>query len=260
MAQHKTGLYGQKAAFFDLDGTLACHNLPPHPEDVVAIREFRQRGHLAFLCTGRSTGFLYDDILDIGFDGIVAGAGAYIVMGDKLIFRRVVTPEQLHRIIPYFTAARQTCILEGERSMFLAFNAGDAVRPHPLISSADITDSWAAENPITKLTIYGQVDGAACRMLGREFSVIQHPTYAEIIPGGCSKGDGIRRILAVTGIEQRNTLAFGDSHNDLDMLQYAGLGVAMGNADETVRAAADYVTSPQNEAGVAKALYKFVLL
>lgn len=249
----------QKAAFFDLDGTLACHNLPPLPEDVDAIREFRRRGHLAFLCTGRSTGFLYDDVLNIGFDGIVAGAGAYIEVGGALLFRRVITGEQLRRITTYFTAVRQTCILEGEHSMFLAFNAGDAVRPHPMISPADITMSWTEQNPITKLTIYGQVDGDARQMLGEELSVIQHPTYAEIIPGGCSKGDGIRRVLAVTGISREDALAFGDSHNDLDMLQYAGLGVAMGNADETVRAAADYVTATQPEAGVAKALYKFVL-
>ena len=61
------------------------------------------------------------------------------------------------------------------------------------------------------------------------------------------------------GISQENSLAFGDSYNDLDMLRYAGFSVAMGIADETVRAAADYVTDTQENAGVSKALWKFLL-
>lgn len=246
----------RKAAFFDLDGTLACHSGPPCPADVEAIRAFRRLGHLAVLCTGRSAGFLYPAVLDIGFDGIISGAGARVVLQDTLLYRRTVSGTALRRVLPYFARTGQPCVLEGEQGMFIIGEVKGRRLPYEPLTDPFLPDGWAEEHPISKLTLYGQLSAEALAWLGDDFHVIQHPTYAEACPAGCSKSDGMRRLLEAAGIYRENSLAFGDSHNDLDMLRYAGIGVAMGIADDEVRAAADLVTDRQENAGVAQALYR----
>ena len=81
----------------------------------------------------------------------------------------------------------------------------------------------------------------------------------EINATGANKGDALLQLAEYLGIKQEETMAFGDGENDITMLRTAGIGVAMGNAEPSVKAAADYVTVTNNEAGVAAAIRKFVL-
>jgi hydroxymethylpyrimidine pyrophosphatase-like HAD family hydrolase len=91
-------------------------------------------------------------------------------------------------------------------------------------------------------------------------SVIDHERFIEALPAGCSKANGMQRVLDVLGIDKANSIAFGDSRNDLDMLLYAGVGVAMGNAPDVVIQAANYVTTSLSENGVAHAIDHLKLL
>lgn len=78
--------------------------------------------------------------------------------------------------------------------------------------------------------------------------------YLEIIPHNINKGQGLREICRLLGISPQQTIAFGDAENDIPMLHAAGMGVAMGNAAESVKAAADRVTISNNRDGIAFAL------
>lgn len=92
-------------------------------------------------------------------------------------------------------------------------------------------------------------------MLPENLTVVQTAAfYLEVIPRAINKGQGIRDICRMTGILPEETIAFGDAENDIAMLQRAGVGVAMGNADEKVKAAADRVTLSNNRDGIAVAL------
>ena len=81
----------------------------------------------------------------------------------------------------------------------------------------------------------------------------------EINAAGADKGGALLRLAEYLGIAREETMAFGDGENDLSMIKMAGLGVAMENGEEFVKAAADYVTVTNNEAGVAAAIRRFVL-
>lgn len=81
----------------------------------------------------------------------------------------------------------------------------------------------------------------------------------EVMSPGISKGEGVRRLADYLAIPREQIMCIGDSENDLSMIQYAGLGVAMGNATEQIKAAADYITATNLEAGVAQAVRHFVL-
>jgi Cof subfamily protein (haloacid dehalogenase superfamily) len=85
------------------------------------------------------------------------------------------------------------------------------------------------------------------------------PEYIEVLPPGASKGRGVKMLLDDLGFAPHEMLAIGDGENDLEMLQMAGVGVAMGNAGTAVKAIADYVTTDNNHSGVAEAIERFAL-
>ena len=86
------------------------------------------------------------------------------------------------------------------------------------------------------------------------------PYFIELLPIGIDKGLALKQLLPRLGMTTANLMAFGDSYNDITMLQAAGLGVAMGNAEEAVKAVADYVTDSNEADGVATALRHFNIL
>ncbi|SHK11624.1 hypothetical protein SAMN02745975_03682 [Geosporobacter subterraneus DSM 17957] len=81
----------------------------------------------------------------------------------------------------------------------------------------------------------------------------------EIMNKGVSKGEAVRNLAESLGVKQEEVICFGDNENDISMLQYAGLGIAMGNADEIVKEHANYITLSNDADGVAAAIKKFVL-
>ena len=224
--RHDESSMTRKALFFDLDGTLACDNRPPLPEDTAAIRRVRALGNRVFLCTGRSMGFLYPAALEVGFDGIVAGAGAHIVVGEKLLYRRRVTPEQMLPLFDYYYDRPTLFVLEGENGQYYG-NGGCRVQApaaYQQVPERQPSPAWFEENPVTKLTVIGRLEEEALRRM-EGLRVIRHPGYAEMVPAGCSKSDGMRRVLEEIGIPRE------DSHRLWGQPQrpgYAGMGGAGG--------------------------------
>lgn len=93
-----------------------------------------------------------------------------------------------------------------------------------------------------------------------KFNVVKStPYFLEILPKEVSKGEGLKMLADSLGIKQEEIIAVGDADNDLDMIKYAGLGVAMGNAFENVKEIADYITKSNEEDGVAHVINKFIL-
>lgn len=96
--------------------------------------------------------------------------------------------------------------------------------------------------------------------MGDEFSIaISKPFFLEVTAPGVDKGTSLLRLCETLGIDPAETLAIGDSYNDVPMLKVAGLSVAMGNAPDEIKQQADYITATCQEDGVARAIEKFVL-
>lgn len=99
--EQKKGVVMQKiAAFFDWDGTLSYDGRTVSPATAEAVRTLRGRGNPVFLCTGRSTGFIPEEAWAVGFDGLVAAAGATVRLGDKLLLRRFIRRRLLSGLWP----------------------------------------------------------------------------------------------------------------------------------------------------------------
>ncbi len=96
--------------------------------------------------------------------------------------------------------------------------------------------------------------------MGRDFSVYRsEPYFLEVMPKGIDKARSLERLLQTIGLAREEMIACGDGYNDLTMINYAGLGVAMENAVLPVRKAADYITASNNEDGVGLVVEKFML-
>lgn len=85
-----------------------------------------------------------------------------------------------------------------------------------------------------------------------------HPDFADITMKSADKGMGLSAIIARHGIKPEETMAFGDGGNDMSIIKKAGIGVAMGNANEPLKNAADYITDSVDEDGIYKALERWV--
>jgi len=125
--------------------------------------------------------------------------------------------------------------------------------------------SWEHEG-CNKILCMGDEDKIAS--LKNELSSIFHeelniylskPTYLEIMPKSSSKTSAIAVLLAKYNIDQKTLIAIGDNYNDINMIEYAGLGIAMGNAPDDVKCYADCITASNDEEGVASAINKYIL-
>jgi hypothetical protein len=116
---------------------------------------------------------------------------------------------------------------------------------------------------VNKMTVTFDEDSDlnALEQLSAHFTILRHDfPLAELVPCGYSKATGLEVVRQALGLEVADTYAIGDSVNDLDMIRAAGTGIAMGNASEVAKEAADYVTSDIHEDGIAHALEKFGLI
>ena len=251
----------RQAVFFDIDGTIWNYKNEIPPSAVEAIRALRRNGHLAFLCSGRTRGYIrHPDLLGIGFDGIVSGCGTMLEFGgETLLYHRVapalalkaVTTARRHgfRIILegvdyiYFDYADFAGDLYGEK---IKRDLGDRHRP--------IADTWGAWEFSKFSCDTRDCDQQACFAELPEFDPIVHNEFVvEMVPHGFDKASGIRELCRRIGQDMADTVAFGDGINDLGMFAACGRSVCMGNGVEAAKAAAGYVTDAMERDGLKNA-------
>lgn len=261
----------RKAVFFDIDGTLLVLGKPVVQSAIDAIRKIRENGHLAFICTGRSRVMVpQTPILDMGFDGIVGGCGTYGEFQGKETFRYSLSREQLEEMISLFRKYNIMYILEGTEYIYYDEETVDDFQddwylqyvndtiPHRFISvqKAGTIDACKAS-----IHARNSDPGELYRILGRNYEVMEHVFgVAEFVPKGFSKAKGISLMCEQLGIDRADTIAVGDSINDVDMLKYAGIGICMGNGSDPAKECADYITTDIFEDGIYHAMEHFGLL
>lgn len=248
------------AVFLDIDNTLINgDNLQQRNIDV--IEAVRKAGHHVFVNTGRSYASIPVYLFrKIRFDGVVAGIGSYVRYRDEIISNITIPPDLLNQLAGQFLKSGTSCYFEGEHAVFyMHMDPGMVQNPAREIDHKHDFTSTYKGSLITKLTPLIHFSSHEIARLQENFTVIQHDTYAEIAMKGCSKAKGMQIMLDHIGIDRKNSIAIGDSSNDLDMLMSAGISIAMANASDEVKAVSSHITGDVNSAGVAAALEKFLL-
>lgn len=257
------------AVFFDIDGTLwDKRNVIPESTRE-AIRRLRENGHQTFICSGRTRVYITDEsLLSLGFDGILCGCGTHIeYQGEDLFYYRIGS-ELLERSVRMFYDYGMPMVMEGKNLLYM----------DPEIIGRDPYGRFLLKKleghtmPIRGNQKYWEVSKFTLLLentkyeevieaLQDEYEFLVHKGFVmEAVPKGYSKATAMKLICERLGIDRGDTYAFGDSANDLEMLQFAGMGIAMGNGTDTAKAHADYVTDDLHADGIRNALEHFGLI
>ena len=261
------------ALFFDVDGTLidSYHNNRTITPAVRAELERAQAlGHKIFLSSGRGRMLLTPELLEPAWDGMVLINGGYVEVGGKTIYETRMDPELARKTAAFLEAqgpdteylimcARKMYTRPENHAMRAFFSRGG----HEEIFTFDFDLDEVLMQAIKMETLTPVEDRARMtslvhEVLGPQISCDGHGGEGtfELYPTAISKAKGVQVALEHLGIEVRDSYAFGDGTNDLEMLRFCGCGVAMGNAEDAVKAEADIICPPVWEDGLAQALHE----
>ncbi|MBQ3795624.1 MAG: HAD family hydrolase [Butyrivibrio sp.] len=255
--------------FFDIDGTLwnSDNYIPESAKNAIHVAQ--TNGHKCFINTGRARSFVYNkELLDIGFDGILSACGCMIEYNSKVVFNRLINREDSLRTLSAMKKYGFKPILEGptylymNRSDFEGDFYGEKVMREMGTKLLSIDDNWGHWE-MNKLSCICPSDtrDKCFEELSDLYDYMLHTeTIVELVPKGFNKGTGILEICQILGEDPKNTVAFGDSINDKEMLETAGTAVAMGKSMDEAKALADLVTDNLEENGIWNAMKKLSLI
>lgn len=253
--------------FFDIDGTLRDDVTGVvSKETKLAVKKARDNGHIAFLNTGRSFSELDSEIMDVGFDGVVCGCGTYVDFRGQNLLKESIAGKEAEHIVQLLESYKVQALLEGQTYFYISRHTTNKklleVKEYFGVEVNKKCRFWQDETPeFQKFTVWlnedSDFDGFMEQIQDRFSYIRRDYDFYEIIPKGYSKATGMKYMADHLGMNEKHTLAIGDSTNDLAMLEYAGISVAMGNSSDTVKKQVDFVTKSVDEEGVAYALEHF---
>lgn len=276
-----------RAVFFDIDGTLLTDNRSVSPSTIFAINQLKEAGILVGLATGRDPRFILQYMAALSLDLAIAYNGQYIFSREKVLYADPLQVDDVRSLIQY---ARQ-------ENKDLSFGTASGVAGSGIMSfggghlayriSRMIPESWAGlvnfifnrlirrlrpqkeanveeilQQPIYQLLLLAtekETMKLQARYPGLEFTR-SSPYAADIINKGGSKLQGIQRLANQFQFGLDQVIVFGDSNNDLEMLEGVEHSVAMKNATRKAKKAASFVTDSNNKDGIFKALERFGLV
>ena len=250
----------RRIVFLDIDGTLTAFGEGRPPESAVkAIRMARDNGNLVYICTGRNRQMHYP-MLQYGMDGAVGAAGALAYAGKERIWSKPIPETSFHRLIDAFHREQISCMPECEYVVYAdemlyanyeKFKRKDAGQEQEddVFHVEPIAD-YKGE-PVYKMVFLGASADSIERLrpkLEDEFQFILQKNMSEdgsiggeMIIRGVDKALGMLKVCEHYGLSMADTVAFGDSTNDIEILETAALSVCMGNGSDDAKAAADLV-------------------
>ena len=269
------------AVFLDVDGTYADYGLVPESH-ARAVRAARNAGHKVLLCTGRPISMLPPHILEAGFDGLVASAGAYVEVAGEILMDRRLPADLAAKTLATLDAHDAIYVLESPESLNVRADAAERLRQiieghfnqredgQGTGSSAilDALESIPTDLAFAKVSVFDapiSVTELAAE-IGEGIAVVENSIAdegrhtGELYQRGISKADGVEVAIAKLGISRADTIAFGDGENDLEMVAYVGMGVAIEGSHPGLLALADRTAPPPSRDGIAVAFAELGLI
>ena len=271
-----------KLIFLDIDGTLTSPGSNEPPESALeAIRAAQKAGHKVFLCSGRNYDML-KPLLRFDFDGAVASGGGYVFAGDKVLYDCPMTEEQKDKALRLFAEGGVLRTIEAKDASWCDEGMGEFLQQSSGGNSELLRWREALEKdlgirpmkeydgrPIYKVVFMcarpEQLEPAIRELEGEFYFLVQDLAGAnclngELINRQFDKGSGIRRVCEALGYALEDTIGFGDSMNDLEMIQTVGMSVCMANGSPNLKKQSDLVCPAVEEDGLAWAFRELGLV
>lgn len=265
-----------KMIVLDLDGTLTNKDKIITPKTKQALMEAQKRGVKVVLASGRPTYGVMPLAKELEMEtygGCILSFNGGIILDcqtREIIFRKEHPVEANRRIIELAKEERVD-ILTYQDELIITNNKENPYAKleskinHLELKQVDDLASYV-DFAVPKFLMLDDGDYLALvearvkAALGKNFSVYRSdPYFLEILPRGIDKAQSLEKLLQTLNMDRKQMIACGDGYNDISMIEYAGLGVAMENAVRPARNAADYVTRSNNDDGIAHVVEKFLL-
>ncbi len=265
----------KKIIFLDLDGTLTNDEKKITPKTKEALMDIQKRGHIVALASGRPTpgmGFVAKELELEKYGGYVMSFNGGKIIDWKTketVFENTLDRKYLPDLIRYARQNNLGLITYDNKQGLVATR----VDPYVMLETVKINRIPAFLTDVVKYVDYNpnkclytvdpEISEYHEKRLAEKFgdvlSVYRSTDYfIEIVPKGIDKAASIEVLIDKLNIPHENTIACGDGFNDLSMIKYAAVGVAMENAVDAVKENADYITASNNDDGIAKVVEKFI--
>ena len=276
-----------KAVFFDIDGTLLNDRKNVQKSTQRAIKTLKKQGIFVGLATGRGPSFVQPYLENLGLDFAVTYNGQYILTRDQVLYQNQLPVSTIYHIIRYANDRRREISLGTASGLVGSRIINMGTSRFGQVVSTIVPKRWAKaiersfkyfirrfkpqnlnhllmimRQPIYQIVLVA-TEGET-EKIQETFPYIKitrsSPYSADLISKEQSKIKGIARVGERFGFELSEVMAFGDSDNDIEMLSGVGIGVAMGNAKDSVKELAHYTTDSNNNDGISKALAHYGLI
>ena len=267
----------EKIIFLDIDGTLVDFHSQMPKLSKKALMLAKEKGSYLALCTGRTVSSIYPWLLEFPFDGIVASAGAYVSCKGQEIYHHFLEQDKLRQLAALLDQYHASYMFQGDGGAYMNEVSKNRLQSYMI--------SLGFENPEEKIKItindhpydtkhiesgvyFGaKEDVSTMQKIVDPYFKITSASFGpdrkytgEITCAGINKSTGMKILMDYLGLEKENSIAFGDGPNDVEMLTYANIGVAMGNAEDDLKALADMVTDSISEDGLYNGFLKLGLI
>ena len=258
-------------AFFDVDGTLTHRDPVTGPTDVPtprvadAVCRFVAAGNIAAVSTGRSILGIQNLMASCPFAGAVTLDGTHVVIGEKVVYDRSIAPELWDATLAEMRRIGMEALVEGTYGCLVV---SDSLNSDfcSAMSGLERYEHYAARGGRMEFSKIDFCDPCLDSVRSSEFLMAHYEWlnvgggYHELVIPSTSKAVGASAFIDALPVKPSRVFAFGDSENDLALLDAADVAVVMGNAHDNVKEHADYVTDDVTDDGVATALEHFGLI
>ncbi|WP_026695183.1 Cof-type HAD-IIB family hydrolase [Peribacillus kribbensis] len=264
-----------KMIVLDLDDTLLCDDLSISPRTKNALMEAQEAGVKVVLASGRPTSAM----LSVAEELCLKDYNSFILSfnGAKIVncqtgnewFSSTLPVETVHQL---FEVSRRENVwihtYVGDKIVTQEANQYTDIEGDITKLDIEVVDSFtdAVTEPVVKVLMLEEPEYLVKveKKLQQEFAgklavMRSKPFFLEFTEAGVTKGTSLNSLIQQLGITREEVIAVGDGHNDMSMIEFAGLGVAMGNAVDAIKEKADYITDTNMNDGVAKVVEEFIL-
>ncbi|WP_187371004.1 Cof-type HAD-IIB family hydrolase [Gracilibacillus massiliensis] len=256
---------GQKVVFLDIDGTIFNHEKKIPIATKQAVKQLQENGVIVSIATGRAP-FMFENLLEeLNISTFVSFNGQYVVHDGEVIHQNPIALNQLEAITEFSIKNNHPLVYQSINDM------KSSVSDHPHITEG--MESLKREFPIVdseyykKHTIFqvllfnGEEEQAIYENAFDHLRFVRWHQYScDVMPIIGSKAHGIEQFIQAMEIDWKDTYAFGDGLNDVEMIEKVNMGVAMGNSVDEVKAIANYVTDDVDKDGLSKAMKHLSLI
>lgn len=255
----------KKLFVFDIDGTLLKSDNSISAGTVDSINDLR-KNHYIMLATGRSLLLTIELIRKLDINHYILCNGSAAFVNNKQIYKNTLDKNRLDVLLEYFQLKEVDVAFMGLDSFF----RNSSYRPKDMEAAMEsiggtmpeyLPSGYLNKDIYQVIGFYEETNDSNLESEFSDFNFVRwHDSFVDIIPKGGSKAVTMLKVAKKLNVSVDNIIAFGDGSNDVDMLKMAGMGIAMGNANEDVKLAADYVTTSNDEDGIVNAIKKLELI